>query len=221
MSAVGSVMRMLAAAAAIGVASIIGGADAGAQQKNQGSPNALQGFSQNRDLPVKINAAALEVRDKDKIATFSGDVRAIQGDTDLRCKTLTVHYDEEQRAGGMKAADPGPAGQQQIRKIEAKGGVVVTQKDQTATGDSAIFDMRANTVTLIGNVVVTKSQDILRGHRLVVDLTKGTFDYYSLPNLVATMGTRRYGLLDKIMETPLLTTDEVFNRKKGEEHEAA
>jgi lipopolysaccharide export system protein LptA len=174
MSAAGSVMRMLAAAAAIGVASVIGGADAGAQQKNQGPPNALQGFSQNRDLPVKINAAALEVRDKDKIATFSGDVRAIQGDTDLRCKTLTVHYDEEQRPGGMKAADPGPAGQQQIRKIEAKGGVVVTQKDQTANGDSAIFDMRANTVTLIGNVVVTRAQDILRGHKLVVDLTSGT-----------------------------------------------
>ena len=27
---------------------------------------------------------------------------------------------------------------------------------------------------VIGNVVVTRSQDILRGHRLVVDLTTGT-----------------------------------------------
>ena len=174
MSAVGPVMRMLAAAAAIGVASIIGAADAGAQQKNQGPPNALQGFSQNRDLPVKINAAALEVRDKDKAATFSGDVRAVQGDTELRCKTLTVHYDEEQRSTGMKAAEPGPAGQQQIRRIEAKGGVVVTQKDQTTNGDSVVFDMRANIVTLIGNVVLTRGQDILRGHKLVVDLTSGT-----------------------------------------------
>ena len=172
MSAVGSGMRMLAAA--IGVASIIGAADAGAQQKNQGPPNALQGFSQNRDLPVKINAAALEVRDKDKAATFSGDVRAVQGDTELRCKTLTVHYDEEQRSTGMKAAEPGPAGQQQIRRIEAKGGVVVTQKDQTTNGDSVVFDMRANIVTLIGNVVLTRGQDILRGHKLVVDLTSGT-----------------------------------------------
>ena len=135
MNAVGPVMRMLAAAAAIGVASIIGAADAGAQQKNQGPPNALQGFSQNRDLPVKINAAALEVRDKDKAATFSGDVRAVQGDTELRCKTLTVHYDEEQRSTGMKAAEPRSAGQQQIRRIEAKGGVVLTQRTrpQTAT----------------------------------------------------------------------------------------
>ena len=174
MSAVGPVMRMLAAAAAIGVASIIGAADAGAQQKNQGPPNALQGFSQNRDLPVKINAAALEVRDKDKAATFSGDVRAVQGDTELRCKTLTVHYDEEQRSTGMKAAEPGPAGHQQIRRIEAKGGVVVTQKDQTTNGDSVVFDMRANIVTLIGNVVLTRGQDIFRGHKLVVDLTSGT-----------------------------------------------
>jgi len=29
-------------------------------------------------------------------------VRAVQGDTELRCKTLTVHYDEEQHSTGMK-----------------------------------------------------------------------------------------------------------------------
>ena len=38
--------------------------------------------------------------------------------------------------------------------------MVVTQKDQTATGDNGIFDMSANTVTLIGNVVVIKSQNV-------------------------------------------------------------
>ena len=67
----------------------------------------------------------------------------------------------------------GPAAERQIRKIEAKGGVVVLQKDQNATGDSATFSMRENTVTLVGNVVVTHGQDVLRGHRLVVDLTSG------------------------------------------------
>jgi lipopolysaccharide export system protein LptA len=33
--------------------------------------------------------------------------------------------------------------------------------------------MRENTVTLTGNVVVTRGADILRGQRLVVDLTTG------------------------------------------------
>src|SRR5215472_318490 len=88
-----------------------------AAQKNQGPANALQGFSQNRDQPVKIQAAALEVREKDKLATFSGDVYVLQGDTELRCKVLTVSYEEETGGQTVKAADPGPGGQKQIRRI--------------------------------------------------------------------------------------------------------
>jgi lipopolysaccharide export system protein LptA len=49
----------------------------------------------------------------------------------------------------------------------------VTQKDQVATGDRGDFDMRTNTVILSGKVVVTKGQDVLRGERLVVNLTDG------------------------------------------------
>jgi lipopolysaccharide export system protein LptA len=63
--------------------------------------------------------------------------------------------------------------QQQIRRIEVKGGVVVTQKDQTATGESGVFDMDANTVMLIGNVVVSHGPQVIKGDRLVVDLTTG------------------------------------------------
>ncbi len=88
----------LLAAATLVVALLVGGPGVSAQQKNQGPPNALQGFSQNRDQPVKIQAATLEVRDKDKVATFSGDVHVLQGDTEMRCKSLTVLYDEGGRA---------------------------------------------------------------------------------------------------------------------------
>jgi lipopolysaccharide export system protein LptA len=190
----------VAGAAAMAAALALGAADAAAQQqqqqqqknvpqqqqpqqqqKNQGPPNALQGFSQNRDEPVKIRAASLEVREKDKMATFTGDVHVLQGDTELRCKTLVVFYEEETApqpskqasARPMKAAEPGPSGDRQIRLIEAKGNVVVVQKDQNAAGDAATFNMRENTVTLVGNVVVTRGADVLRGQRLVVDLTSG------------------------------------------------
>jgi|EndMetStandDraft_8_1072994.scaffolds.fasta_scaffold269452_2 lipopolysaccharide export system protein LptA len=185
----------VAGAAAMAAALALGAADAAAQQqknaqpqpqpqqqKNQGPPNALQGFSQNRDEPVKIRAASLEVREKDKMATFTGDVHVLQGDTELRCKTLVVFYEEEttpqpsQQANAarpVKAAEPGPSGDRQIRRIEAKGNVVVVQKDQNAAGDAATFNMRENTVTLVGNVVVTRGADVLRGQRLVVDLTSG------------------------------------------------
>ncbi len=167
----------------------VGGA-ANAPPASKGPPNALQGFSQNRDQPVHIESATLEVRDKDKVATFSGNVIVTQGDTVMRCKTLLVFYEQNtdtankgdkpnkaEKAGKpdtpkttMQAAEPGPGGQQNIKRLEAHGGVVVTQKDQVATGDLGIFEVKANTVTLIGNVVMTQGQNVLRGEKLTVDL---------------------------------------------------
>ena len=140
---------------------------------SRGPPNALQGFQQNRGEPVRIEAGSLMVRDKDKVATFSGNVKVVQGDTTMRCKSLVVFYEGQGSAGDMKAATPGPGGQQQISRLEAKGGVTVTQKDQTATGETGLFDMRANKVTLMGNVVVSQGRNVMRGSRLVVDLTTG------------------------------------------------
>jgi lipopolysaccharide export system protein LptA len=122
---------------------------------------------------VKIRAASLEVREKDKMATFTGDVYVLQGDTEMRCKVLVVSYESETSTRTANAATPGPGGDRQIRLIEAKGDVVVVQKDQNATGDAATFNMRENTVTLVGNVVVTRGSNVLRGQRLVVDLTSG------------------------------------------------
>ena len=160
------------------VALFMSGAGLRAQTVSQGPPNALQGFSQNRDQPVHIEAASLEVRDKQKEATFSGDVRVKQGDTGMRCKALVVFYEQgnegADKSKTMPAAAPGPGGEQRIKRLEARGGVVVTQKDQTATGELGIFDMKSNTVTLTGNpVVMTQGQNVLRGDRLVVDLTSG------------------------------------------------
>jgi lipopolysaccharide export system protein LptA len=154
-----------------------------AQPSSSGPPNALQGFSKNRDEPVHIEAATLEVRDKDKVATFTGDVRVQQGDTTMQCKTLVVFYEQEtagakapapsKKAKLMQASDPGPGGDQKIKRLEARGDVIVTQKDQTATGKLGIFDMPNNTVTLTGDVVMTQGQNVLRGDKLVVNLTNG------------------------------------------------
>jgi lipopolysaccharide export system protein LptA len=144
------------------------------QQQPSGPPNALQGFAQNRDQPVKIDAAQLEVRDKDKVATFSGGVKVVQGDTTMRAKTLAVFYDGEgSTANALTAAKPGPSGQQRIKRLEAKGGVKVCQDEQVATGETGVFDMQANTVTLLGNVVLSKGMNVLKGEKLTVNLGNG------------------------------------------------
>lgn len=49
----------------------------------------------------------------------------------------------------------------------------------------------------------------------IFDIRSGT-DYHALPNLVQTMRTNRYSLVDEIMEVPLLTVEKAL-REKGAE----
>lgn len=47
------------------------------------------------------------------------------------------------------------------------------------------------------------------------DLRHGEVDYYSLPNIVKTMRTNKYSLVDEVMETPLLTLVEALKQRKA------
>ena len=178
--------------------------EARAQNTVTGVPNAMQGFSQNRDQPIQIEAASLEMRDKKKEATFTGNVKVVQGDTTMTSKVLVVFYESSgQNAApaaaapatnanaraavksapapvqpaAMQSATPGPGGASSIKRLEAKGNVVVTQKDQVVTGDTAVFDTKTNLITMLGGggtgVVLTQGKNVLRGDRLLVDMTTG------------------------------------------------
>ena len=165
-------IRLLAATIA---AAMLVAVTQGVAQSERKSSNLFKSQGQKRDQPVRITSATLEVRDKSKMATFKGDVQVTQGETEVRCNELVVYYDDEKDKTGAKRTTPTAerGGQQQIRRMEARGSVIVTQKDQRAVGDRAEFDMRSNTVTLIGNVVITNAENVVRGSRMVVDLTTG------------------------------------------------
>jgi lipopolysaccharide export system protein LptA len=113
-------------------------------------------------------------------------VKVVQGDTTMTSKSLVVFYDsgpapatpapaapKGSKSGSMQSATPGPGGSSSIRKLEARGSVVVTQKDQVVTGETAIFDTRANLITMAGGVVLTQCKNVLKGDRLKVDMTTG------------------------------------------------
>jgi lipopolysaccharide export system protein LptA len=152
-----------------------------AQGQRAGQPQPVQSIIQggNQDQPVQIDAAALEVRDKKKTATFTGDVQVVQGDTTMKCQTLTVFYGKEIGIAGATNGGPkpesGPAttNAQNIRRIEASGGVTVVTKDQNASGDLGIYDLIEKTITLTGNVVVSQGPNVIHGQRVVVDTITG------------------------------------------------
>ena len=188
--------RSIVGAACAGFAlAMVLASEAGAQNAVTGVPNAMQGFSQNRDQPIQIEAASLEMRDKKKEATFTGNVKVVQGDTTMTSKVLVVFYESSNQnaapaanakaavksapapSAPMQSATPGPGGASSIKRLEAKGNVVVTQKDQVVTGDTAVFDTKTNLITMLGGggsgVVLTQGKNVLRGDRLLVDMTTG------------------------------------------------
>jgi lipopolysaccharide export system protein LptA len=123
---------------------------------------AFAGFDTGSEEPIQIEADRLEVRDPDKLAVYSGNVRVRQGETVLEAPELRVFYAGEATLEGV----PGS----QVTRIEAGPGVVVRSGDQVASGHLAILDMERDIVTLSGNVVLTDGPNVVRGERLVVNL---------------------------------------------------
>jgi lipopolysaccharide export system protein LptA len=167
---------------------LAGPGSAAAEVQRPAAPDTLGGLvgEQNKDKPIQIESASLEVHDKTKVATFHGDVVVVQGDMTLKCQTLVVFYGPEEgkpaaSASHAAAAPPGAhheskmvgPGKQDIRRIEARGGVTVVSKDQNASGELGIYDLKANTITLTGNVVITQGKNVMHGDRVVFDTITG------------------------------------------------
>ncbi len=168
--------------------------------------NAFGGLTESSKEPIDIESDVLVVHDKEKYATFKGNVKAVQGTTTLRAKELNVHYvggdklspgakkeGGEQAAPATKVADaqggaaaPASENGTQITKIEAKGDVVITSdKDQTTTSDWALYDLPSQLVTVGGNVVLTQGKNVLKGDRLVIDLKTGESRFENSGNAAA------------------------------------
>lgn len=156
------------------------------------SAGGFSGFGGSDGGPIQIEARELEVRDKEGVAIFTGDVVVKQGETTLETAKLVVHYvgggqgADGGGSGGKKAAEgaaatPAPAaggaapvaGSQEIDRLEASGKVLVTSRDQTASGNSATYDGKTEVLELRGDVVLTQGKNVVRGDRLVVEMATG------------------------------------------------
>jgi lipopolysaccharide transport protein LptA len=148
------------------------------EKSAKGNAGNLASFKTNPGAPVEVNADSLDVDDKNKVAIFRGEVEAAQDTFKIQCAELSAFYKGE--AGLVDAANPGAAPKggakesTELTRIEARKNVRVTSKDgQTATGDWADFDAKANKVTMGGNVVLSQGKSMVRGTRLLIDMTTG------------------------------------------------
>ena len=112
-------------------------------------------------LPIEITADTLEVQQDLQLAIFQGNVDAVQGELRLRADQLTVHY------------RTGEGGESTISLIEAKGKVVLSSPTEMAQGDEGVYDVDADTIELVGSVVLNRGDNIISGDRLKLNLATG------------------------------------------------
>ncbi len=106
----------------------------------------------NTDAPVDVTSERIEVQDRADRAVFSGNVHVTQADMTLDTQRLTVAY-----SGGQGNSNL------QIDRLDAAGGVVVHSPSETAKGDFGVYDLNRKLITLIGNVQLTRENNIVNG----------------------------------------------------------
>jgi lipopolysaccharide export system protein LptA len=134
---------------------------------------------QGEEIPLRITAARLEADQKEAVVIFSGQVKAIYGDSTLYSDQLRVHFKPKAPAAkGAAPASPGLAeqsplgelGGDKIDRIVARGNVRLVQEDRVATGNEAIYYKDRDEVVLLGNPQVWQAENTLKGERISFNL---------------------------------------------------
>jgi lipopolysaccharide export system protein LptA len=110
--------------------------------------------------PVNITADKFVVDDVGGVATFTGSVVVKRKKLTVWAPKVVVEYGED-----------GPSS---IRSFVASGGVRIKTDDQDATGDYAIYDPKAQTLRITGNVMVVSAASTVGAGDLVIDLNADT-----------------------------------------------
>lgn len=150
-----------------------------ADSEATGSAGSVGSFKTDPNAPIDIDADQLDVNDKQKNATFRGDVKAVQGEFVIKTPELVATYSGDMQLADVTAPDtvkaPGAKkASAELTHIRANTKVNVTSKDgQSVDGDWADYDAKANTVVVGGEVVLSKGGSMIRGTRLLIDMTSG------------------------------------------------
>jgi len=110
------------------------------------------GFEFNKKDPIYITADWMEADQTKNSIMYKGRVVTVQNAMTMRSDMLTAFYDPETK---------------QMKQIIAEGKVNATQGDRVATGEKAVFDDKAKTVTLTGNPVMRQGNNQVSGVKVI------------------------------------------------------
>lgn len=118
--------------------------------------------------PIRVNADTSEVMERQRQVVLIDNVDIMQGNARLRADKVTIYY-----GGAGETQTAGMSGFGDIESMVAEGEVFYVTPDLKATGDVGTYDAQADTITLTGEVVLVRGEDVATGRRLVMRLEEG------------------------------------------------
>ena len=118
--------------------------------------------------PIRLNADRSEVMERQRQVVLIDNVDIMQGDARLRANRVTIYY-----SGEGNTQTSGTSGFGDISSMDAVGEVYYVTPDLKATGDRGSYDAAADTITLTGNVVLIRGEDVTTGQKLTMRLAEG------------------------------------------------
>jgi lipopolysaccharide export system protein LptA len=153
--------RQTAAAAIFAAAMALQAAPASAQIGKSGGP-------------VDIESDQLQVIDAERKAVFSGNVDAQQGDARLKSRVLTVYFaNAAEKPGAQTTGEALGASFGEIERLIADGDVLYLTASERARGDYGVYEMKTDTITLTGNVIVTRGDNVIKGDKMTIEVASG------------------------------------------------
>ncbi len=131
----------------------------------------------NANEPINFSADRLEVAEEEHIATFTGNVRAVQSDFSLAADSVKVYYRSGSEGEGASAVGAGGS----VSRIDINGNVRIESQGDLARGDWAIYDVDRSIVIMGGQVTLQRGDTIIRGSRLELDLNTGRTRFAAIP----------------------------------------
>lgn len=116
--------------------------------------------------PVSYSANNLEYFDSERRLVLVGDVDIVQNDARLRADRITLFFSGTSGGQGQQGLASGD-----IERMIAEGEVYYIRPSQDARGDRAVYDVRQDSVTFSGNVIVMSQENVIRGETLVLHIS--------------------------------------------------
>jgi lipopolysaccharide export system protein LptA len=165
---------------------------AGAQEKSK--------KPEDKEIPLFITSSRLEADQTAGVVQFSGQVKAVYGDSTLYSDNLWVYFQtappstpgagappagkDSKKAKAPKEAGPSPLGDlggEKISRIVARGQVRFVQEDRLATGQEAVYYKDKDELVLTGNPQIWRGENTVKGERIVFNLKDNKMHVESSP----------------------------------------